>query len=335
MKVKRFFSGFSIAALAIFAAACQPPAYHQPDERYVLVAANVDLPYWQEAAAGLTDIGKSMGVKVEVVGPATFSPAEELTAFQQEVAKHPSGILVSVTDPKLFKDPIDHAILQGIPVICIDADAPESNRVLFIGTDNFRAGQESGKRMAELLGGQGRVVVITIAGQLNSEQRVAGVNEALKKYTGVKIVQTIDDKGDPRVAYDGIAALLQKKEKIDGIICLEASGGEGAADELHRMDLTGKIKIVAFDKDPQTLDGIERKWITATVVQKPYVMAFYGVRFLDDLHHNAVHEFKDWATAPAAPLPTFVDTGTAVIDEINLAAFRKALSEHPKPGPLG
>jgi ribose transport system substrate-binding protein len=335
MKAKQFFSGLSIAALAIFAGACQPPPYHQPNERYVLVAANIDLPYWQEAGAGLTDIGKTAGVKVDFVGPSTFSPADELTAFQQAVAQHPSGILVSVTDPKLFKDPIDHAILQGIPVICIDADAPESNRVLFIGTDNFRAGQESGKRMAELLGGQGRVAVITISGQLNSEQRVAGVNEVLKKYPGIKIVQTIDDKGDPRVAYDGIAALLQKKEKIDGIICLEASGGEGAADELHRMDLTGKIKIVAFDKDPQTLDGIERKWITATVVQKPYVMAFYGVRFLDDLHHNAVHEFKDWATAPAPPLPTFVDTGTAVIDENNLAAFRRALSEHPKPGPLG
>jgi ribose transport system substrate-binding protein len=331
MKANRVISGLSIAALAIFAGACQPPSYHQPDERYVLVAANIDLPYWQEAAAGLTDVGKSMGVKVEIVGPETFSPSEELVAFQQAVAQHPSGILVSVTDPKLFKDPIDHAILQGIPVICIDADAPESNRVLFIGTDNFRAGQESGKRMAELLGGQGRVVVITISEQLNSEERVRGVNEALKKYAGVKIVQTIDDKGDPRVAYDGIAALLQKKEKIDGIICLEASGGEGAADELHRMDLTGKIKIVAFDKDPQTLDGIERKWITATVVQKPYVMAFYGVRFLDDLHHNAVHEFKDWATAPAPPLPTFVDTGTAVIDENNLAAFRRALSQHPKP----
>jgi len=60
-------------------------------------------------------------------------------------------------------------------------------------------------------------------------------------------------------------------------------------------------------------------------------MAFYGVRFLDDLHHNVVHEFKDWATAPAPPLPVFVDTGTAIIDQGNLAAFRKALSEHPKP----
>jgi len=330
MKANRVISGLSIAVMAIVVGACQQP-YHQPDERYVLVAANIDLPYWKEAEAGLTDIGKNAGVKVEMVGPTTFSPSEELTAFQDAVAHHPSGIMVSVSDPKSFKEPIDHAILQGIPVICIDADAPESNRVLFIGTDNFRAGQESGKRMADLLGGEGRVVIITLGGQLNSDERVRGVNEALKKYSGIKIVQTIDDKGDPRTAYDGVSALLQKKEKIDGIICLEASGGEGAADALHRMDLTGKIKILAFDKDPQTLEGIERKWITATVVQKPYVMAFYGVRFLDDLHHNAVHEFKDWATAPAAPLPTFVDTGTAVVDASNLAAFRKALAEHPKP----
>jgi ribose transport system substrate-binding protein len=213
----------------------------------------------------------------------------------------------------------------------MDSDSPDSRRVLFIGTDNFRAGQKSAKRMVELLGGQGRVVLIGLQGQFNTEERVRGVNDVLKSYPGIKIVGTIDDRGDPRAAYDGVSDLLQnKKEKIDGIICLEASGGQGAADVLHLLDMTGKIKIVAFDKDPQTLDAIERGWITATVVQKPYVMAFYGVRFLDDLHHNAVHDFKDWATAPTAPLPTFVDTGTAVVDATNLATFRKALAEHPK-----
>ena len=317
-------------ALTILFAGCQQP-YHQQEERYILVTANVNLPYWQEAEAGLRDIAKTTGVKVELTGPTTFSPSEELAAFQQAVSQHPSGILVSVSDPQSFKGPIDAAISQGLPVICIDADDPESRRVLFIGTDNFRAGQDSGKRMADLLGGQGRILIIALAGQLNTDERERGVNEVLKKYPGIKIAQTIDDKGDPRNANDAVSALLQKKEKIDGIIGLEASGGSGAAEALHRLDMTGKIKIVAFDKDPQTLEGIERGWITATVVQKPYVMAFYGVRFLDDLHHNAVHEFKDWATAPTAPLPTFVDTGTAVVDSSNLAAFRKALAEHPKP----
>jgi ribose transport system substrate-binding protein len=319
-----------MAVLAAGLGGCEKP-YHQPEEKYVLVAANVNLPYWQEAQAGLTDIGKTAGVKVDMVGPTTFSPSEELSAFQQAVAQHPSGIMVSVSDPKLFDEPINGAILQGLPVITIDSDAPESRRVLFIGTDNFRAGEESARHMAALLGGQGRIVLISLSGQMNTEERVRGVTEALKKYPGVKVVETIDDKGDPRNAYDDISALLQKKEKFEGIIALEATGGAGAADALHRMDLTGKIKILAFDKDPQTLEGIERGWITATVVQKPYVMAFYGVRFLDDLHHNVVHEFKDWATAPAGPLPVFVDTGTAVVDKSNLATFRRALAEHPKP----
>jgi ribose transport system substrate-binding protein len=330
MKPSKIFFGFSMAVVALLVCGCEKP-YHQENEKYVLVTANVNLPYWQEAQAGLTDIGKTTGVKVDIEGPATFSPQEELTEFNKVVASHPSGIMVSVTDPKLFNEPINDAILHGIPVITIDADAPESRRVLFIGTDNFRAGQESGKHMADLLGGQGRVLIIGLGGQLNTEERVRGVNETLKKYPGVKVIQTVDDKGDPRNAYDAVSGLLQKREKIDGIIGLEATGGAGAADALHRMDMTGKIKVLAFDKDPQTLDGIERGWITATVVQKPYVMAFYGVRFLDDLHHNVVHEFRDWATAPAAPLPVFVDTGTAVIDKSNLATFRKALAEHPKP----
>ena len=313
--------------------ACQESA-HEKGERYVLIAANVNLPYWQEADAGLRDVAKEMGieVKADMDGPTSFSPKEEVDAFQRAVAQHPAGILVSVSNPEMFQAPINAAIESGIPVIALDADAPNSKRISFIGTDNYRAGQESGKRMADILKGNGNVVVVSIPGQLNLDDRVRGVTDALKKTPGVKIVQTIDDKGDSREAYDGISALLSaKKQKVDGIICLEASGGAGAAGALHRTDQTGKIAIVSFDKDPETLDWIDRGGINATVVQKPYLMAYYGVKFLDDLHHNAVHEFKDWRSAPTSALPAFVDTGTAIVDKRNLAAFREALAAHPKP----
>jgi hypothetical protein len=59
-------------------------------------------------------------------------------------------------------------------------------------------------------------------------------------------------------------------------------------------------------------------------------MSFYGLRFLDDLHHNVVHEFKDWRTAPASPLPTRVDTGTTVVDQKNLAEFQAAAATRKK-----
>ena len=318
-----------VSCLAVIGlASCQTP-YHDQEERYVFVASNVNLPYWQEAQAGLTDAAKQLGVKSELTGPEKFDPQEQLRAFQKVVESKPAGIMISVTRPELFQDAINAAIAQGIPVITVDSDAPNSKRIMFVGTDNFRAGGESAKRMADILKGQGQVVVITIPGQLNVDERLRGVNETLKKYTGIKIVQAIDDKGDPRVANDNIAALLKAKAKIDGIISLEASGGSGAAEALHRLDV--KIPIVGFDKDPETLDWIDRDGITATVTQKPYVMAYYALKFADDLHHNAVHDFKDWRTAPAPPMPTFVDTGTAVLDKNNVKVFREELAAHPKP----
>ncbi|HSC45185.1 MAG TPA: substrate-binding domain-containing protein [Candidatus Acidoferrum sp.] len=328
MRINRMGVCGVLVLAAMVLSSCQKP-YHEEGERYVFVASNVNLPYWQEAQAGLTDAAQQMGVKAEFTGPEKFDPQAQLKEFQKVVESKPAGILVSVTRPELLQEAINSAVAQGIPVISVDSDAPNSKRVMFVGTDNYRAGGESGKRMGEILKGQGSVVMVTIPGQLNLDERARGVADALKKYPGIKVAQTVDDNGDPRVANDSISALLKAKAKIDGIICLEASGGSGAAEALHRLD--AKIPIVGFDKDPETLDWIDRDGITATVTQKPYVMAYYAIKFADDLHHNAVHEFKDWRTAPSAPMPTWVDTGTVLLDKSNVKAFREALAAHPKP----
>jgi ribose transport system substrate-binding protein len=319
-----------IVLVALALASCEKPL-HEETERYYFVAANISLPYWQEAQAGFMDSARQLGVKAEAVGPTSYAPNEELDAFQKALEKRPSGILVSPARPEIFKDAIDGAVKAGIPVVCADSDAPESKRILFIGTDNFRAGSEGARRLAQLLHNQGNVIVISIPGQFNLDQRFQGAKSVLADYSKIKITQTLDDKGDPRMANDEISAMLEKKEKIDGILCLEASGGPGAAEALHRLGMEGKIPLVGMDKDPETLDGISRGSIAATIAQKPYTMAFYGLKFLDDLHHNIVHEFRDWRTAPASPLPSFVDTGTAVVDSSNLAAFQAAEAARPKP----
>jgi ribose transport system substrate-binding protein len=321
-------SVFIFVGAALIAACAKP--YHEENERYVFVATNINLPYWQEAEAGFLDAAKVLGVRGELIGPTAYAPNAELGMFRQIVEQHPAGICLSAARPEIFQAEIDKAVAQGIPVICVDADVPDSKRVLYIGTDNFKAGRESLKRIATLVPGKGSIAVITIPGQRNLDDRVAGVADALKNFPAIKLTKILDDKGDARSAFDQVSELIRKKEKLEGIICLEATGGSGAAGAVHFFNMEGKLPIVAFDNDPETLEWIDRGAITATITQKPYVMSYYGLKFLDDLHHNAVHQFKDWRTALAAPMPTFVDTGTVVVDKSNLKLYREALAAHPK-----
>lgn len=318
-----FVAGLIFVGAALVISCARP--YHQATERYVFVATNTSLPYWKEAEAGFLDSAKSLGVRGELIGPTGYSPNAELVTFRQVVEEQPTGICLSAARPEIFQAEIAKAVAQGIPVICVDADVPDSRRVMYIGTDNVKAGRESMQQIAALLRAKGNIAVIAIPGQRNLDDRLAGAVGALENFPEVKITKILDDKGDAKTASDLVADLIQKKEKVDGILCLEASGGSGAAEALHRLDMDGKLPIVAFDDDPETLDWIDRGAIAATIAQKPYVMSYYGLKFLDDLHHNATHKFKDWRTAPAAPVPIFVDTGTVVVNKSNLKLYREAL----------
>src|SRR5580700_5136700 len=137
---------------AVLMAACAKP-YHEQNERYVFVATNIKLPYWQEAEAGFLDAASALGVKGELVGPTGYQPNAELGVFREIVEQHPAGICLSAARPEIFKAEIDKAVAQGIPVICVDSDVADSKRVLYIGTDNFKAGTESLKQMAALVPG--------------------------------------------------------------------------------------------------------------------------------------------------------------------------------------
>ena len=93
---------------------------------YILVADNTKIPYWQNAVQGLNHAVAEMKVKSELQGPDGHDPQGEHDAFRRAVAEKPSGILVSVSDASILASDINSAIDQNIPVITIDADAPDS-----------------------------------------------------------------------------------------------------------------------------------------------------------------------------------------------------------------
>jgi ribose transport system substrate-binding protein len=298
---------------------------HDSSEYFVFVAANVQVPYWQAAGAGFTKAGSQFKVRTDFLGPNTYDPKAERDALDQAVQQKATGILLGVTDPVLLKDSIDKAIAAGVPVITMDSDAPASKRLFFIGTNNHEVGMTGGLRLAQELKGKGNVVVFTMPDQHNMQDRLHGYRDALERTPNIKITRVVDIQGDPRIAFDTTTQIIGKeKDQVDAFVCLEAQSGKEVAGVLNSYHVTGKV-VMAMDTDPKTLQFIQSGAIAATISQKPYTMAFVGMQMLDNLYHHRPSSLEtDWSKDSFAPIPAFVDTGSALIDKSNVDSFLQA-----------
>ena len=293
---------------------------HSKSEQYYLIATNTAVPYWKSAADGLAAAGAQYGVTVDTRGPAGLNAQAEVDEFKAMVARKPAGILVSVANSKLMAPEIDAAIAAGIPVITIDSDSPESKRLYFIGTNNLEAGRLGGRRMAAQLNGKGNVVFFTNPGQPNLEERLKGYQDIFATYPGIKVAEVFDIKADPGSALDQAAIYLARTgpAKIDGFICLDSRSGSNVAEAFKRRSVTDRV-LIAMDVDTDTLALVGDGTIDSTIAQKPYTMAFLGLKALDDIHHYPVKPLAgDYGLDPNSPFPAFIDTGVALIDKTNL-----------------
>ena len=308
------------AGMILSLSACSGGSRHESTELYYMVTANTHIAYWVEASAGLSAAAKDLGVRAETIGPETYDPQGEkdimLKAIHQNLA--PTGFLVSAADADLMRDAIDAAVDAGIPVITIDADSPNSKRTFFIGTNNYQAGQLGGDIVAKELNGKGTVMVFALPAQANQEERLEGYRRAFSRQPDIKITQVVDVHGQPAKVFDMARDLAARHAAPDAFVCLESQSCAEIADALDRVNVRGKT-IVAMDTIDNTLKWIDKGMIRATIAQKPYTMAYYGLRAIDDLHHYKPASGE----GNRSTVPVFMDTGVTIVDKSNLAAFQK------------
>ncbi len=292
------------------------------DQLYIEVSALGNLDYFFDHKMGMEMVGKELGVRTEYVGPAEYDMNAMVAALEQAIAKKPQGLVVVGFEPSL-NSIVDKAIGLGIPVVTVDADLPGSKRLAFVGTGNFTAGAVGGRKMASLIGGKGKVAIITKPGQSNLEERIAGYKSALAGFKDITIVQIADDQSDPVVAAQVAATLLQKYPDLAGLICVEGAGGSGAATAVREAKKAGKVKIVSMDRGNEILDAIKEGVISASVAQQTALMPYYATQILYNLVNSKVAITSDNKAAGVLGIPAVVDTGAIIIDSSNYKYFKR------------
>ncbi|HVO20195.1 MAG TPA: substrate-binding domain-containing protein [Anaeromyxobacter sp.] len=313
-----------LTVLAALAAIASLPAHAKApkDQLYIEVSALGNLDYFYDHKMGMEMVGKELGVKTEYVGPAEYDMNAMVAAFEQAIAKKPDGLVVVGFEPSL-NSIVDKAVSQGIPVVTVDADLPGSKRMAFVGTGNYNAGVVGGTKLANLIGGKGKVAIMLKPGQSNLEERVAGYKSALSKFKDIEIVQLVDTQSDPNQAAQGAAALLQKYPDLAGIACVEAAGGAGAATAVREAKKVGKVKIVAMDRGNEVLDAIKEGVISASVAQQTALMPYYAVQIMYNLNNSKVAITSDNKAAGVLGIPAVVDTGAIIVDSSNYKFFKR------------
>ena len=161
-----------VSALILFALAFTG-SVGAKDLHFVLVNNRTTLtnfnPDYDGAQLACDEIKAWTGNKVtwEIVGPTEMNLVAEAQAMETAIAKRPDGFMVICWDAKTMTPPINKAMDAGIPVVTIDADAPDSKRISYIGTDWYTLGVELGQALAKEINFKGKVAMLGLVGADN------------------------------------------------------------------------------------------------------------------------------------------------------------------------
>jgi len=226
--------------------------------------------FWTIARAGTQDAAKELGnVEVDFRIPSDGTAGQQRQILDDLLAKGVDGIAVSPIAPSDQTEFLNRVASKTL-LICHDSDAPESKRVCYIGTDNFAAGVEAGKLIKEALPNGGKIMVfVGFADAQNAKDRFGGIKKELDG-SKVEILDLRTDDADPVRGQKNAEDTLVKYPDISALVGLYNYNGPAILNAVRSAGKIGKVKIVCFDENDETLAGVASGDIYGTVVQQPY-----------------------------------------------------------------
>lgn len=295
---------------------------------------NGAVEFWNHAEAGCEKAAEDLGVSVSVQKPKDIT--EQTRMLEDAITRGSNGVAISPINPANQTETLNH-VADAMPLVTHDSDAPESNRLVYIGMNNYDAGYMCGELVLKALPDGGEIMLfIGRLDQDNAQFRRQGCIDAILgrekdpsrrdppsatpeseggKY---KILGTLTDNFDEVKAKANAEDALTRHPELDAMVGLFEYNPPMILEALDRSGKLGKVQVVAFDENDGTLQGIVDGHVIGTVVQDPYM---YGYKSIEVLH--ALHQGK----TDVIPEGKFIDVPARVIDKANVEPFWKTLRE--------
>jgi ribose transport system substrate-binding protein len=313
---------FVLLCTLIFAG-CKPPTTNNGPgatggKKKLAFVTNNPSDFWTIARKGTEKAAKEIpDIEVEFQINPDNTAASQQSVVDNLLAKGIQGIAISPVDPANQTQLLNKAAEKAL-VVTQDSDAPASNRACYIGTDNVAAGRQAGELVKEALPQGGKIMVfVGVLDAENAKQRYQGLQEALKG-SNVSIIDVRTDNADRVRAKSNAADTLVNNADIAGMVGLWSYNGPAILSAVKEANKVDKVKIIAFDEEDETLNGIKDGAIYATVVQQPFEFGFRSMELMAKVLNG------DKSVIPASK-QIFVPT--IAVKKADVEAFTKKINQ--------
>ncbi len=299
--------GLLVIALAAFSL---PACSRGPGRIKVAFVSNNPYEFWTIARRGTEKAAKEFDVEVLFKMPEAGggAPAQR-RIIEDLLTQGVKGIAVSPNDAQNQVEFFRNEVANKVPLITQDSDLPDPKvRKCYIGTDNYKAGRGAGELVKKAAPEGGKLVIYV--GQLdvqNAVERRQGVLDELagkehaegepdgnfKRYGKYTLIDTMTDGGKSEVCQQKVEDTLAKYPDVRVLVGLWAYNPPAMLRATKAANKVGKVALVGFDEDEETLGGIKDGSIYGTIVQNPFEFGYQAIRILTSLAKGDESVLKD------------------------------------------
>ena len=301
-------AGFAVTATAAM-------ADDKPQLAFVVNAAS---DFWKLAEAGVNAAQAELpGYELQFRYPAQGTAALQNALMDDLVAAGTDAIMISSADPKNSIDAFNRIAAQ-VPLFTTDSDAPQSDRIAYLGSSNTAAGMQAGEIAVGAMPDGGKCMgFVGFLGADNARERIAGFRQAVEG-KGIELVDVRGDDVDFARARSNVDDVLAASPDINCMVGFYSYNPPKIYEALQAAGKLGDITVVAFDEDPITLGAVREGSFAGTVVQDPYQWGYQGMKLM------ASYLEGDRSEIPADGL---IIVPTKIIDQDNVDAFEAELKK--------
>lgn len=277
------FSLLVVVLLAFVWSGCGSSADESDDNLQIaVIPKGTTHEFWKSIHAGAEKAASELGVEVIWQGPQKEDDRQmQIQVVQNFISRGVDAIVLAPLDSRSLARPVEAAVDRDIPVVVIDSGLESEAHSSFIATDNYEGGRMGGERVAELIGGQGRVVMLRYQeGSASTTNREQGFLDALNEHApdAELLVDNMYAGATMEKALQVSQNILNRFSEIDAIWTPNESSTQGMLRALETAGRAGDVYFVGFDVNETLLGAMREGKIDALVVQDPFAMGYEGVK---------------------------------------------------------